>query len=142
MSKKIKITESRLTKTLRQDDVLRNEDNEKYLLFIALSTKYTEDLSGNLLLNSIQLEEKYMEDTTSDQWQDFLAHPSVTKYRDKYITEQARNRADLEIISGDKMNQGLAVRDNLDSRGSGDNRFNFVVFRLPRRGDTDDSQAI
>lgn len=142
MAKQINIKENKLSANIRQDETLRVEDNEKYFLFLALADKFTEDLSDNLLRNSIELADKYNEDTTSDQWQEFLAYPTVTKYRKNYIDEQARNRADKEIISGDKMNQGLAVRDNLEKRSGGDNRFNFVVFRLPKRGDSDDTQSI
>ena len=133
MSKTLEIhknKESELIEALKQDDGLKKD---VLMLYTSYAGFFEEDLSNNLYLTSIELNDKYNTENPSS-WQRFLRHPVVKKYKQQFIDERAESVADTFINKGElKPNEALKLKTNIEKNRKGDDNSNLVVFFLPQK---------
>ena len=123
-----------LPRLLKLDKVLNEPDNaDKKMELISLANIYEADLASNLLLDSIDLSEKYTE-IPATQWQKFLRFPVVGKFIDGFLKDRAEKQA-LKSMSGDnlKASEALKIKQDLDAQKPKEYNQNIVVMCMPQK---------
>lgn len=128
--KKVK-TEDRLVELVRSDSKLEDAIRFEY---ITLAQSFVEDFRGNLMLTSIDLNEKYP--FGIDVWQEFLSHPPVKKYTSSFVNEIITRNTETALATGVGVRDAIGVKKAMNDAGNESKNENFIVFRLPDKEDS------
>lgn len=135
MARKLAVdNEYELPRLLKLDKTLAEEGNsEKKMLFISLANIFEADLAANLLLDSIDLSDKYP-DIPATQWQKFLRFPVVAKFIEGFLKDRAEKMA-LKGMGqeGLKASDALKIMQDLDSQKPKEYNQNIVVMFMPQK---------
>jgi hypothetical protein len=85
------------------------------------------DFRNNILLSSIELDEKYP--FGMDVWQEFLTYAVVKKYTETYRKEIMRKQVEKGMAVGDK--DAISLKKELDRDAGATGYENFIIFMLP-----------
>lgn len=125
MVKKLK-QEDKLVEIVKNDEKL---DPSTRFEYITLAKAFVEDFKSNLMLTSIDLNDKYP--FGIDVWQEFLGHPPIKKYNEAFVNEIISRNTDAALASGEGVRDAVAVKKALNDVGKEAKNENFIVFRLP-----------
>jgi hypothetical protein len=119
-----KTTEGVLSELIRND--VKTPANKK-MEYMSLADSFMTDFSKNIMLTSIELDDKYP--FGMDVWQEFLSYPIVKKYTEQFRKEIVRKNVEKGMAIGDK--DALQIKRELDKEAGATGYENFVVFMLP-----------
>lgn len=128
--KKKKLQEDKLVEIVKADEKLTPSLRFEY---ITLAKSFVEDFRANLMLTSIDLNDKYP--FGIDVWQEFLAYPAIKKYNEAFVDEIISRNTDAALASGEGVRDAVAVKKALNDKGREAVNANFIVFRLPDKED-------
>ena len=126
MAKKMVKQEDKLVEIVKNDVKLEHSVRFEY---ITLAKSFVEDFKNNLMLTSIDLNDKYP--FGIDVWKEFLNYPAVKKYNEAFVDEIISRNTDASLISGEGIRDAVAVKKVLSDKGKEAKNENFIVFRLP-----------
>lgn len=127
---KTKKTEDKLVELVRRDEKL---DDAMRFEYITLAQAFVEDFRANLMLTSIDLNEKYP--FGIDVWQEFLNHPPVKKYVSSFVNEIISRNTDTALATGVGVRDAIGVKKAMNDSGNEAKNENFIIFRLPEKDD-------
>lgn len=127
MAKK-KQTDERLIDLIKSDTKL---SDEMRLEFLNLGRYFVNEFKDNLMLTSIDLDEKY--GFGIDSWKDFLAYPTIKKYIDTFVKEIIGKNVDSSLASGVGVRDAIGVKKELDRYSDSSTNENFIVFMMPQK---------
>jgi hypothetical protein len=119
-------------------ELIKNEkqvqnDEEKRQLYITYAGLFTSDLSENLYLTSIELDEKYGT-KNANSWLRFLKLISVRSFIDGFVLEKQKQVANKATVEGTiNTGQAIKLREQIDKKDVGDDNSNIVVMFLPQK---------
>jgi hypothetical protein len=119
-------------------ELIKNEkqvqnDEEKRQLYITYAGLFTSDLSENLYLTSIELDEKYGT-KNANSWLRFLKLISVRSFIDGFVLEKQKQVANKATVEGTiNTGQAIKLREQIDKKDIGDDNSNIVVMFLPQK---------
>jgi hypothetical protein len=119
-------------------ELIKNEkqvqnDEEKRQLYITYAGLFTSDLSENLYLTSIELDEKYGT-KNANSWLRFLKLISVRLFIDGFVLEKQKQVANKATVEGTiNTGQAIKLREQIDKKDIGDDNSNIVVMFLPQK---------
>ena len=121
-----------LVDIIKNDGSLR-EDPERKMLYLSYAGNFIDDLSVNLDLTSIELNEKYLTENAVS-WRNFLRHPSVEDYINGFKDERLEKEA-MKTLSGEgaKPADALKVKDMLNKTRKKTDNSNIVVVFMPQK---------
>jgi len=119
---------------LLKDKTLKTAANKaKKVKFLAFATFFDADLQINLLLSSLELNDKYF---TGDHmgWLSFLKHSSVKNYRKEFLDEISEKNAATALNEPIAThNTALKVKKMVESTKIKDDNSNIVVWMMPQK---------
>jgi hypothetical protein len=119
-------------------ELIKNEkqvqnDEEKRQLYITYAGLFTSDLSENLYLTSIELDEKYGT-KNANSWLRFLKLISVRSFIDGFVLEKQKQVANKATVEGTiNTGQAIKLREQIDKKDIVDDNSNIVVMFLPQK---------
>lgn len=119
-----KTTDGALAELIKQDT---KTPPSKKMEYMSLADSFMQDFSKNIMLTSIELDEKYQ--FGMDVWQEFLSYPIVKKYTEQFRKEIVRKNVEKGMAIGDK--DALQIKRELDKEAGATGYENFIVFMLP-----------
>jgi len=123
-----------LPRLLKMDKTLSEEANsDKKMELVSLANIFEADLAANLLMDSIDLAEKYPE-IPATQWQKFLRFPVVNKFIEGFLKDRAEKMA-LKGMGqeGLRAADALRIKQEIDSQKPKEYNQNIVVMFLPKK---------
>lgn len=126
VAKKVNAEEQRLIQIIKQDPKIGPDIRMEY---ITLAKEFLTDFKANLMLTSIELDDKY--GFGIDVWKDFLLQPSIRKYNEGFLSEMVGRQVDQALAKGEGTRDAIGVKRELDRQSGATSNEMFVVFRLP-----------
>jgi hypothetical protein len=123
-----KQVDDRLMSLIKDDTKLTHEVKMEY---ITLSRYFVSEFKSNIMLTSIELDEKY--GFGIDVWKDFLANPVVKRYVDTFVKEIISKNTDNALSTGVGVRDAIGVKKELDRYSDANTNENFVVFMMPQK---------
>lgn len=121
---------------MKKDDklitIIKNDSKiepELMYEYLTLANRFSEDFKSNILLTSIELDEKY--GLGVDTWQGFLKHPPIKKYIGSFVNEIVGKKANEALASGKGTRDAVGVIKELERYSDMHSNDKFIVFRLP-----------
>lgn len=114
------------------EDVQLKKDIEKRQLYVTYAGLYASELSENLDLTSLDLDEKY-KTNNPHSWQKFLRFPVIKKFVDGFIDERSERLANKSIGENIKTSDALKIKEQIDNKNKGDDNANITVMFLPQK---------
>jgi len=118
--------DEKLITIIKNDPKIEPEVMHEYL---TLAQYFNEDFKNNILLTSIELDEKY--GLGVDTWQGFLKHPPIKKYISSFVNEIVGQKAQESLATGRGTRDAVGVLKELERYSDVQSNDRFVVFRLP-----------
>lgn len=120
------MVENKMVTMITEDKKLPDPVKMEYII---LANDFMEDFKENMLMTSIELNDRYP--YGMDTWQSFLRYPAVSKYIESFRVEIAEKQANEMINTGVRAKDAIAVKQNIANNAGTGNNQNFIVFRLP-----------
>ena len=107
------------------DDITKNR-------YLYLAELYTSDMEHNLFKNQFNLSNDY-ENTTIDEWNDFLSDRIVSVYIKKHKRTLLKNTAEDNLANPFAKNKrdNLQLIKNLEEEEAAENNRNICIMRIP-----------
>lgn len=134
VAKKQPKEDQRLIQVIKQDPKIGPDIRLEYL---TLAKDFLTDFKANLMLTSIELDEKY--GFGIDVWKDFLNQPSIRKYNESFLSEMVGRTVDQALAKGEGTRDAIGVKRELDRQSGATTNEMFVVFRMPEKEKYDPS---
>ena len=129
---RVKKNLNKLQQILSEDKQL-TVDAERFQHFLSLAKFFEEDLAGNIMLSSFELDAKY---STYDPngWVEFKAYAPVRAYIAKFVDEIQYTEAN-KILSqtGNKATDAIKVSERIEAARDSDKNTDIIVFLIPQR---------
>jgi hypothetical protein len=118
---------------VNKDEGLK-KDKEILALFRSYATLFDGELRENLMLTSLDLDDKY---NTNDSvgWRKFVNYAPIRKFIEDLLLERADKNAKLSmtVIGGQDVKDALHVQKMVEERRKGEDNSHIVVMFLPKR---------
>lgn len=125
---------------LVEKDAGLSQDKKLRLKFLTYADYFDQDLSQNLEMTSIELDDKYKTEDISG-WRKFLKNGIVRGYVNDFLDEMSEKQA-RKTLRGEveHARDAIKLKESIEATYKGDDNNNIVVWFLPQKsyGDLDE----
>ena len=133
MTKKKKEEQLGELSTLIDSDGSLIDNPELKMTFKAFATVYENNLSENIYKTSIELYDEFPLMGSPSLWQKFLRLPTVRRYIEGFLDEDALKTANQQLKVGSNSSSASKVKTTIASKSTGEDNSNIVVMFLPQK---------